>query len=186
MTEEQNIARVEALLFVAAKPLRLKEVCALSGLKTKEASEALEKLLEICRENKRGVALIKSGESYQMVSSPEQAEVVKAFIKDETTGDLSKPSFETLTIIAYRGPVSKLELDRIRGVNCGLILRNLLLRGLIETDFDKEKKETYYTVSLDFVKFLGLGTVEELPDFERLHADDTLDRILADKESSLV
>ena len=113
-----------------------------------------------------------------MVSSPENAELVQEFIKDETTGELSRPSLEALTIIAYRGPVSKIDLDRIRGVNCSLILRNLLLRGLIEGKFDKQKQETYYTVTLDFTRFLGLSEIKELPDFEKLNKDDTISRFL--------
>jgi len=58
--------------------------------------------------------------------------LLKILLKDETTGELTKPSIETLTIIAYRGPIAKYELERIRGINCSLILRNLILRGLAE------------------------------------------------------
>jgi segregation and condensation protein B len=121
-----------------------------------------------------------------MVSAPENAQLIQGFIKDETTGELSRPSMETLTIIAYRGPISKLDLDRIRGVNCSLIIRNLLLRGLIEAKPDKKKNETYYNVSFDFIRFLGINDVAELPDFERLSKDDAIDRMLAgEKEISL-
>ena len=112
--------------------------------------------------------------------------VIQEFIKDETTGELSKPSLEALTIIAYRGPVAKIDLDRIRGVNCALILRNLLIRGLIEGKFDKKKNETYYTVTFDFIRFLGLNKINDLPDYVRLHQDETIDRMLAANENSEV
>ncbi|MCG2700667.1 SMC-Scp complex subunit ScpB, partial [Candidatus Parcubacteria bacterium] len=101
----------------------------------------------------------------------------------ETTGELSRPSLESLTIIAYRGPVAKIDLDRIRGINCALILRNLLLRGLIEGKYDNKKKETYYSVTFDFIKFLGINNIKELPDYERLNKDDTIDRMLAGIEA---
>jgi len=113
-----------------------------------------------------------------MVSAPDNVKLIQEFIKDETTGELTRPSLETLTIIAYRGPVSKLDLERIRGVNCSLILRNLLIRGLVESK--TEKKEIYYNITFDFIRFLGVNDIKELPDYERLHTDDSLDRMLDD------
>ena len=104
--------------------------------------------------------------------------MVQEFIKDETSGELTRPSLEALTVIAYRGPVSKIDLDRIRGVNCALILRNLMLRGLVEAKNDKKKSETYYNITLDFIRFLGISDIKELPDYERLSKDDTIDRVL--------
>jgi segregation and condensation protein B len=117
-----------------------------------------------------------------MVTSPETSEFIKKYIKDETTGDLSRPSLETLTIIAYRGPISKTDLDRIRGVNCALILRNLLVRGLIESKDDKDSEEVFYNASLEFLKFLGVNRVDELPDYEKLHKDDCIDKIIERSE----
>ena len=171
-------SKIESLLFISAKPMSIKQIADLIKQKKEEVKKAGDELVEEYKEKKRGVQIIKNGSKYQMVSSPENAELVQEFIKDETTGDLSRPSLEALTIIAYRGPVSKIDLDRIRGVNCSLILRNLLLRGLIEGKFDKQKQETYYMVTLDFTRFLGLNEIKELPDFEKLNKDDTISRFL--------
>ena len=68
---------------------------------------------EIIIKNKKGIQIIKNGSKFQMVSSPENAKIVGEFIKDETTGEVSRPSLETLTIIAYRGPISKIDLEGI-------------------------------------------------------------------------
>ncbi len=171
-------SKIESLLFISAKPMGIKQIADLIKQKKEEIKKAGDELVEEYKEKKRGIQIIKNGSKYQMVSSPENAELVQEFIKDETTGELSRPSLEALTIIAYRGPVSKIDLDRIRGVNCSLILRNLLLRGLIEGKFDKQKQETYYTVTLDFTRFLGLSEIKELPDFEKLNKDDTISRFL--------
>jgi len=146
----------------------------------KEIIKNADELLEQYKIAQTGVQIIKDGSKYQMVSAPENAKVVQEFIKDETTGELSRPSLEALTIIAYRGPVSKIDLDRIRGVNCALIIRNLLLRGLIEGKFDKKKSEIYYMATFDFIRFLGLNDIKDLPDYKRLHEDDTIDRMLVD------
>jgi segregation and condensation protein B len=179
-------ASLESLLFVAAKPLKVKDLAELTKAPAEKIEAALAELSKECQSEARGVVLVKQGSSYQMVSAPDQALLIKEFIKDETMGELTRPSVEALTIIAYRGPIAKTDLDRIRGVNCALILRNLLLHGLIEAKEDKKKGETYYTVTLDFIRFLGIADITQLPDYERLSKDDTLDRILAGSEAETV
>lgn len=175
-------SKIESLLFIAAKPMAASQLAGLLKADKKEVVKAADELLENYQDNQAGVRIIKNGSKYQMVSAPENAAAVKEFIKDETAGELSRPSLEALTIIAYRGPVSKINLDRIRGVNCALIIRNLLLRGLIEGRFDRKKNETYYSAAFDFIRFLGLSRLEDLPDYEKLREDDTIDRILEANE----
>lgn len=176
-------SKIESLLFISAKPMSIKQLAELIKKDKKEIENAGKELVEEYRNNKKGIQIIKNSFKLQMVSSSENAKLIQEFIKDETTGDLSRPSLETLTIIAYRGPVSKIDLDRIRGVNCSLILRNLLLRGLIEAKNDSKKQEIYYTITFDFIRFLGINDARELPDYEKLSKDDTLDRMLDDEQS---
>lgn len=178
-------SKIESLLFISAKPMTAKQIAGLIKMKEKEVKTAGDNLVEEYKEKKSGTQIIKNGSKYQMVSSPENAKLVQEFIKDETSGDLSRPSLEALTIIAYRSPISKIDLDRIRGVNCSLIVRNLLLRGLIEAKIDKQKNETYFNVTFDFIRFLGINDVHELPEYERLHKDDTIDRMLAGEEEAV-
>jgi len=173
---------LESLLFVAAKPLKVKDLAELIKKTPEEVTKALDELALEYETAKRGMEIIKQGATYQMVTAPSEAPLIKEFVKDETMGELSKPSVEALTIISYRGPITKTDLDRIRGVNCALILRNLLLHGLIEAKVDKKKDETYYNVTLDFVRFLGIKDLAELPDYARLSVDDSLDRMLATPE----
>jgi len=174
-------ANLEALLFVAAKPLHVKDLVALTKTKSETIVSALHELLTDLEQQKRGVRLVKQGTTYQLVTAPEQSDLIKEYIKDETMGELSRPSLEALTIIAYRGPISKLDLDRIRGVNCALILRNLLMHGLIEATFDKQKDDTYYSVTVDFVRFLGISEISSLPDYDRLRQHDSLERVLSEE-----
>ncbi|MDO8261189.1 MAG: SMC-Scp complex subunit ScpB [Candidatus Magasanikbacteria bacterium] len=173
-------SQIESLLFISAKPMSIAKLAELIKVDEKEIKKAGDELVEDYKENKRGIQIIKNGSKYQMASSPENARLIQEFVNDETTGELSRPSLETLTIIAYRGPISKANLDRIRGVNCSLILRNLLLRGLIEVKEDKQASESFYNVSFDFIRFLGINDVVELPEYERLHKDDTIDKVLQD------
>lgn len=175
-------SQVESLLFVSLKPLSLKDLSVATGAKTKDLEEAVEELVADYSGGERGLAIIKNNKQYQLTTAADNAAIVQEFLKDETSGELSQPSLEALTIIAYRGPITKLELERIRGVNCSLIIRNLLLRGLIEEKFEKAKDENYYTVTHDFVRFLGLGNIEELPDYAKLNSAESLNSVLAAAE----
>lgn len=176
----QLSSKIESLLFISAKPMSVRHLAALLAKKENEVKDACESLVAEYKANGKGIQIIKNSSKYQMVSSPENTAVVQAFIQDETTGELSRPSLETLTIIAYRGPIAKTQLDRIRGVNCSLILRNLLMRGLVEAKADKTKGETYYSVTFDFIRFLGISDLKELPDYEKLSQDDTIERVLGE------
>ncbi|MBD3248085.1 SMC-Scp complex subunit ScpB [Candidatus Falkowbacteria bacterium] len=174
-------AQIEAILFISGRPMSAKKLANILKSDENSIDNAGQELLDKYREINGGLRIIKSNGNLQMVTCGEVSKVIQKFIKDETTGELSRPSLETLTIIAYRGPVSKTDLDRIRGVNCALILRNLLVRGLVEA---KEKnEETFYNVSLDFLKFLGLEDVKQLPDYEKLSQDDCIDKILETSET---
>ncbi len=172
------LSQVESLLFISSKPLTVKEMAELIGVKNEEVENILEQLAADYKEQARGFILIKNNNQYQLTTAPENTELVSRFLKDETSGELSQPSLEALTIIAYRGPITKLELERIRGVNCSLILRNLLIRGLVEERLDKQKNENFYAVTLEFIKFLGVSSIEDLPDYEKLHREETLAEVL--------
>jgi segregation and condensation protein B len=164
--------KIESILFISNKPLALKWLANFlnrDGRKWKreEVEKAIDELKEKYNIESSGIRLIQSGDEVQMVTAPSAAEAVKKFLKEDMTGELTPASMETLTVIAYRGPISKPELEQIRGVNCSLIIRNLLIRGLI--DFFEERGQNFYQITTDFLKYLGLDGVERLPDYERLH-----------------
>ena len=172
-------SQIESLLFIAAKPFSLNDLSKLLNKDKKEIEKALLELRDLYHQNKSGLQIIEQGKKYQMVSSSDNAKLVQQYLEDETSGDLSQASLEALTIIAYRGPISKTELERIRGVNCSLILRNLLLRGLIEEKNSASSEDKIYNVSLDFIRFLGVESIEQLPDYKRLNQDQTISDFLA-------
>jgi len=140
--------------------------------------QAIKELMNDYNQYNRGVAIQKIGDKVQMVTGPDNAKMIQNFIKEETTGELRRPSLETLTIVAYRGPITKAELEQIRGVNCSIILRNLLIRGLIEGKENKKNMQMVYNITFDFLKFLGLNQQSELPDYEKLNSSESLEKIL--------
>lgn len=171
-------SEIESLLFISPNPISIRKISDLTKKEFGEVKIICDDLVKKYKEEKRGMQIIENKQQYQMVSSPENSNLVQKFIKIETTGELTKPSLETLTIIAYRAPISKIDLDRIRGVNCSLVLRNLMIRGLIEAKHHKIKDSIYYSPSFDFIRFLGVSNISELPDFEKLSKDDAIERML--------
>jgi len=169
---------IESLLFISHKPLSVAELARLAESDKTAVEEALKLLQGEYGEKNGGIEIINIEDKYQMAATGESSATVAKFLKTEVTGELTRPSLETLTIIAYRGPVSKAELELIRGVNCSLILRNLLMRGLIESREDKDRATNVYQITFDFLKHLGLSSVSELPDYERLNRNNNLEKLL--------
>ncbi|MBI4280932.1 SMC-Scp complex subunit ScpB [Candidatus Uhrbacteria bacterium] len=171
-------AKIEALLFAAAKPLSVKKIAQFLGVSPDEAEEALAALRNRLPAEAQGMRVVRSGSEIQLMTSPEQTDLVRDFFENDESGELTKPQLETLTVIAYRQPISKPELEQIRGVNCSLILRNLLMRGLIEVEETKEQLMPVYRVSHEFLRFLGMSEVKELPDYEKLSQDAHIEAVL--------
>ncbi len=169
-------SKIETLLFLSPKPLSYKKLEQLTVKPLTEVKEAISQL--IAEYESKGMQIMQSKESIQMVTAPENAKLAKELVKDEQTGELSKPALETLTIVAYRGPITKAELDQIRGVNCSLILRNLMIKGLVEAKDNKDKMAIVYNVTFDFMRYLGITKIEDLPDYEKLNSDENLQRLL--------
>lgn len=173
--------QLEAMLFAVGKPLSRAALKNALNISDEVFAEAIADLKTRFNTETSGIHLIETdaGE-LQFVTNPAASELIAALTKQESTGELTRPSLETLTIIAYRGPVTKPEIEQIRGVNCTLILRNLLLRGLIEEKDDVEKLQPVYSITTDFLRHLGIHSVQELPDFEELHGNEKIASMLAE------
>lgn len=165
-------SKLESLLFAAARPLKLSELSSLLKKDKAEIKKDLSNLADYYKNNQRGFQLINNGDKYQLSSSSDNSDLVAKLLAEEVSGELSRPSLEALTIIAYKSPVTKIEIEKIRGVNCSLILRNLLIRGLIEEKYDKQKQVAVYNVSLDFIRHLGVNNCSDLPNYEKLRNID--------------
>ncbi len=172
---------IESLLFISGKPMSIAKMSEILEKKEEEIVVAADGLMEEYNSSDRGMHIQKTSSSYQMATSPASSHIIRDYIKSEQTGELTKPSLETLTIIAYRGPITKAELEQIRGVNCSLIIRNLLIKGLVEAKENREKMATVYSVTFDFLRFLGISKVDDLPDFEKLNSDENLKKLFEQK-----
>lgn len=166
------------MLFIAGRPLSVKKLSELTGDTVADIKVALSELMQEYPSAESGVQLSRLGDSFQLTTTPDTSAVVQKFLEEEEKKELTKPSLEALTIIAYRGPITKAELELIRGVNCSLILRNLLIRGLVEEVPDKLAMVMRYHVTFDFLHYLGIREPQELPDYNRLNANENLAKLL--------
>ncbi len=171
-------SKIESLLFIAARPLTVKRLTEVCETTKEKVTDAIDEITAAYNDGNHGIRVLRNGNEVQMSTSPDNAKLVQDFLKDETTGELTKPSLETLTIIAYRGPITKAELEQIRGVNCSLILRNLLMRGLVEAQGEAGDSQATYHVTMDFIRFLGVANVEELPEYDKLRTHENIVRVL--------
>ncbi|KKQ27143.1 MAG: Segregation and condensation protein B [Candidatus Magasanikbacteria bacterium GW2011_GWC2_37_14] len=172
------ISQIESILFVASKPLSFKDLIKATGVKEEEIKIALEELKLKYNNSGSGINILFLEDKVQMATNSENQAVVDLFVKIEASGELTKAQLETLTVIAYRGPITRPELEQVRGVNCALILRNLLLRGLIEENDAENKILPTFCLSFEALKHLGVNTPANLPNYNDLHTHEFVERIL--------
>ncbi|MFH1537238.1 MAG: SMC-Scp complex subunit ScpB [Patescibacteria group bacterium] len=177
-------AKIESILFMSKRAVSTKKIADLIGIDKKEVKNLISEMKEEYKQRNSGLTIVTQGERVEMATHPDNNELMRKYLKDERTGELTGPSLETLTIIAYRGPITKAELEMIRGINCSMIIRNLLIRGLINEKMDNKKGVPIYTVSINFVKYLGLSDISELPDYQKLNQDIKLGQILMDQKKN--
>jgi segregation and condensation protein B len=172
-------AAIEAILFVATKPMTPQQLASILDVSRHEIDDALATLCAKRNAETSGIHVVIGDEGVMLATNPACAEHVARCAKEDVDAELSRPSLETLTIVAYRGPLTKPEIEAIRGVNCTLILRNLLLRGLLTEEDDTIKLQPVYMLSMEALRHLGLHSVKELPEYEALRGRTNVDALLA-------
>lgn len=179
-------AHIEAILFVASKPMTYTALAKATGLTMEEVTTAIHTLQSQYTDRAAGIQVVVSGAMVQLATAPACADAVAAFHTKELTGELTKPQLESLTVVAYQGPITRPELEEIRGVNSAVILRTLLLRGLIVESQSPDALLPVYTMSIDALRMLGVSSVEELPEYESLHAHPHITASDVDSDESTV
>jgi len=156
-------ARVEALLFVAPGAVSVGQLAAALEVTNRAVEKALDELEQSYQG--RGVRLQRHGRRIQMTSAPEAAASIENFLGLEATSRLSRAALEALAIIAYQQPVTRPQVDAIRGVNSDGVMKNLLHKGLIQEIGRAEGpgRPILYTTTPEFLGYFGLSSLDELP-----------------------
>lgn len=159
---------LHALLFLSGAPVRIERLAKLAECSPLEAKQALDELATALATS--GLALRTIDDGVQLVTAPTVAPVTERFAKDAFETNLSKGALETLTIILYKGPLTRAAIDYIRGMNSQYALQTLLVRGIIErTDNPNDARSYLYTASRKFCDYVGILDKTSLPEFAALH-----------------
>lgn len=156
-------AIIESVLFAAGEPVKLADLAASAGI-PKSAIPTLLDELEASSAD-RGLRVVHDGRTAQLVTSPDAAPYVARFVQAELRGSLSKSALETLAVVAYRGPVTRPEIEAVRGVDSSASLRTLAIRGLV-TEVGRRKdpgRPKLYDTTVELLKRLGLSSKKDLP-----------------------
>jgi segregation and condensation protein B len=168
MSENQNLnSLIESLLFVSAKPLSVKQLSKILETESALVQKALDELVLARKDS--GVVVLENNLEYQLATNSANSTTVKNFLNTELREKLTDATVEVLAIIAYRQPISKAEIEAIRGVNSQYSIRHLLMRGLIEKISNPSDQRSFlYQTTTEFLQHLGLTTTKDLPEFEKL------------------
>jgi segregation and condensation protein B len=174
MTEQELISALEAIIYAADEPATIDQMVAAIGGEKAEVRAALDRLVASYGAEERGIDIRKVAGGWKMYTKAQHHEAVKKFIKSlRPAVRLTMPALETLSVIAYKQPATLPEINEVRGVNCGGVIKTLLERRLITTAGRKDAvgRPILYRTSKDFLMRFGLADLDELPslkEFEQL------------------
>ena len=163
-------AIIEGLLFLTGdEGLTIDDISNIIEKPVDEIREALNELINDYESDERGIQIEFLGEHYKLTTKPIHKEYYQKLVLNEENSELSQAALETLAIIAYNAPITRVDIDNIRGVNSTFVIRKLLLKGLIEDvgKSDAPGRPKLYNVTQNFLDYFGLGNINELPTIEQ-------------------
>jgi segregation and condensation protein B len=169
MSENNAKSALEALLFASDKPLTLEQLkSALDTQETNQIRQCIEELKTEYEASNRGMRIAEIAGGFQMITSPGFGSFLKKLYRDRHMDRLSKPALETLAIVAYKQPLTKLQIQSLRNVNVDGVVKNLLEKGFIRISGRKKAPGRPYVFGTTrmFLEYFGLASLEELPKIE--------------------
>lgn len=163
---------IEALLLVSPSPISIGQLAMILDEKPKVIQEVLKELEGYYKT--RGIRLQEDKGRFQITTAPEYANIIESFLGMEENTSLSQAALEALAIVAYKQPITRPDIDEIRGVNSDGVMRNLLNKGLIQELGRAEGagRAILYGTTPDFLQFFGISSLNELPQFEVFPVDN--------------
>ena len=192
MEDHQLKSAIEALLFISSNPVSLDRLAALFEETSKEQIDSqVQALRQEYEDRGAGIMLAEVAGGLQLATRPEHAPWIRKFRAVKVSNKLSKPALETLAIVAYKQPITRAEVEAVRGVNIGGIMRNLMERRLVKIVGKKDipGKPMMYGTTLDFLQYFGLKDLSSLPtlkEFQELEAgEDVMEEIPLDEQEGM-
>ncbi len=168
---------IEALLFTWGDPLSLEDISDVIELDKNSLKTIISEMIDDFNFNRRGIQIIQTNDKYQLSTRPEHFEWIKKLCTPRINKTLSNAALETLSIIAYKQPITKAEIEIIRGVKCDKALSTLIEKNLIKEmgRLDRAGKPIIYGTTDDFLRCFGLSSLEVLPELDESNIDEIED-----------
>ncbi len=162
--------QIESILFWKAEPVKISDLAKILEISEAQVNEAAQSL-NTSLEN-RGIQLLNDNNELSLITAAENGPLIEKLLKEELNKELSKAALETLSIILYKEPMKRSEIDYIRGVNSQFIIRNLMIRGLVDKEQNpNDERGFFYKASADLLNFMGIKSVTEMPEYEKVRTD---------------
>lgn len=177
-------AAIEGLLFVKGSDgLTVSEICNILDTNPEEVKNAIKELYQDYQSEERGIQLELLGQHFKLTTKKEHKEYYKKITQEEENSNLSQSALETLAIIAYNEPITRMEIDEIRGINSSYVLRKLMIKNLIQEvgKADLPGRPRQYGVTNAFLDYFGLGGIDELPKIEIEHQEEEENNLFESK-----
>lgn len=169
MTIDQKI---EAILFFKSEPIKIGALASVLEVSDTEIARGLEILEE--RYARSGINILYNEDKVMLGTNKDASPIIESLVKEELSKDIGKAGLETLSIIIYYGPVARNKIEYIRGVSSTFILRNLLVRGLIEkVQNPKDQRSFLYKPTFELISHLGISKVEDMPEYMEVRNEIT-------------
>jgi segregation and condensation protein B len=167
--KEKYQSILESLLFVSGEPMKLKDMASIIECNLSFTKDILEYMMFSYEEGCRGIKIININDEYQLVTKPQNSDYIQKILRTNIRQSLSQASLETLAIVAYKQPITRVDIDEIRGVKSESAISNLMEKGLIKENgrLDVPGRPILYVTTDEFLKQFDLGNLKELPSLEQ-------------------
>lgn len=166
---EEKLGILEGILFVQGdEGINLSTLCQIMNITETEAKDLLLNLKKSYEEKNRGLRISYLGDAFKLTTKSEHKEYYEKMVVNPETNTLSQAALEVLAIVAYHQPITRLEIEELRGVSCTYTLRKLLAKGLLKEagKSDMPGRPNLYKTTSEFLDYFGLATIEDLPKME--------------------
>ncbi|MBS5924069.1 MAG: segregation/condensation protein B [Clostridium perfringens] len=166
---------IESLLFVSGEPLALKDICRIVEEDFKYVEDLIRELMNIYNvDSSRGIKIISLNGTYQLVTKTKNSEYVQKLLKKNVRQSLSQASLESLAIICYKQPITRVEIDEIRGVKSESAIQRLVEKNLVEETgrLEVPGRPILYGTTDEFLRHFALNDLEDLPSIELFEEND--------------
>lgn len=181
--KDRYFSVIESLLFVSGEPMNIKDISSIIECSIDYTRELLKDMSQIYEDNRRGIKLININNEYQFVTKPQNSDYIQKILKNNVRQSLSQAAIETLAIIAYKQPITRIDIDEIRGVKSESAIMKLVEKNMIKEcgRLEVPGRPILYGTTDEFLKQFNIQRLSELPSLESFGIDATVE-VASDSE----